>query len=89
MTDLENGEINSEFKTCKKDCSKVKKVSIHPDFDPETKMPNLVILKLNNGFSIYDNPKKWPKDMFEFPSIFSPMSHKVFHGVGESFYVLT
>ena len=53
MTDLENGEINSEFKTCKKDCKKVKKAFIHPDFDPETKMPDLAILKLENGFSIY------------------------------------
>ena len=82
MTDIENGKINSELKTCKKDCRKVEKAYIHPDFDAETKMPDLAILKLNNGFSIY---KKWPKDMLEFPSIFSTMSHENFHGVRESF----
>ena len=49
MTDTENGKINSKLKTCKKDCRKVKKVFIHPDYNPETKMPDLAILKLKNG----------------------------------------
>ena len=84
MTDIENGKINGELKTCKKDCRKVKKASIHPDFDPETKMPDLAILKLKNGFSIY---KKWPQNMLEFPSIFSTMDHKNFHGAREFFYI--
>ena len=82
MTDIENVKINSELKTCKKDCRTVKKAYIHPDFDAETKMPDLAILKLNNGVSIY---KKWPKDMLEFPSIFSTMSHENFHGIRKSF----
>ena len=69
MTDIENGKINSELKTCKKNCRKVKKVSIHPDFDAETKMPDLAILKLKNGFSIHYFDK-WPFDILEFPRIF-------------------
>ena len=58
MTDIENGK----WKNSELNFKKVKKVSIHPDFDAKTKMPDLAILKLKNGFSIpYGNT--WPNDI--------------------------
>ena len=62
MTDLENGKIYSKSNTCGRRCKKVKRVYWHPDLNAETKMPDLAILKLKNGFSIpYGNT--WPNDI--------------------------
>ena len=72
MTDIENEKTYNKYsraETCGSLCKKVKSVKVHPDFDPETKMPDLAIVKLKNGFSIhyFDN---WPKDILKFTRIF-------------------